>query len=588
MAFRDNTPEDWRTELEEGLEYRRRYGLEDRWGTFEAIYYNVHESMMNDGPNLFLSQGDTLLSTLVTPAPRIQVKPQTPEAVTKAPLVEALDNTLLEELDVVEQVETALLHAYLFGRGIVKIGYDSEYGFDPSWDIGGSLRLGLTFTQLGRKGDRLLEFNSQVNPGMPWVQAVMPHDIIVPWGTKDFSTAPWVMHRFVRHIDDLKADRKYEHTKDLQPQISAEDFFNSYRNTLKPRVQLHATQRRAEYVECFEIHDRRTGRIQTITWDHPKFLRDQPNALQINGRLPFAGIAFTPRTRAFWTTPDVNYLFHIQSEISDVAVQRTKQRRISVLKFLYDSNVISDEELAKLLSPEVGVAAKVNAGQELSKAVMKLDNAPNQALIQEEELLRANAREQMGFSRNQLGEYTSGRKTAREVGAVEQSSQLRMSRRGLQTKKLYENIIQIINGIVFTHWTTPRLVQILGESQAAEWVQINGPSLNARYSYKVDLINESEAQSAALQSLQLYSMLAQDPAVDPVELRRFLTAKFNNPAFTRIFNADVRAEMLKRALQEGNGGASANNNGGSRPPTMPQLQLQNSEESGIDASRLLA
>lgn len=574
MAFKEFTPEEWLAEIENGLDYRRRFGLEDMWGQLEAIYYNVHESRMNDGPNILLSQGDAMLSMITVPSPRISVKPVKPEEVDKAPIVETIDNVLMREINLAAEVESCALNAYLFGRGFLKIGYDSEWGYDPSLDMGGSLQLGMTLTQLNKSGSRRIEYDSAVAPGSPWVRSVLPHDIVVPWGTKEISTTPWIAHRIVRHIDDLRADLKYENTKRLQPQISMEDFVDSYKAPQKMLRRLSNGE--PKYVELFEIHDRRTGKIYVVTHGHDAFLRNEYNSLQIDNQLPFAALGFTPRTRSFWTTPDAYYLYHVQNELSDVAIQRTKQRRIATLKFLYDSDSISEEELMKVLSTDVGVAAKIEGGRDIQKAILKLENTPNLLLAQEEELLRANGREQIGFSRNQLGEYSGGRKTATEVSAVDQSSKLRMSRRGLQVKRLYEDTMRLVNGMVFSFWTLPRYFNLLGGANAQKWVQINGPSLRGRYDYQVDFIEEGQEKAMKLEALNLYQLLAQDPAIDPVGLRSYLVNQINDPEFERLFNADVRSAMQQMSLSGGS--IQPQGAGGQRAGILQQLRGQSNTD----------
>lgn len=578
MSTEHYTPQDWLKQIEYGLEYRRKFGLEDKWGEFEAIYYNVHESMMNDGPNIFLSQGDAMLSTLTVPDARVKVRPVKPEEVDKAPLVETLDNILLRELDLASEVDTAALHAFLFGRGFIKLGYDSEWGYDPGLDLGGQLQLGATLTQLNRKGTRRIEYDSTIAPGSPWMRSALPHDIVVPWGVKDLESTPWIAHRIVRPLDDLRQDPKYSIPRALQPQLSMEDFVQSYRSAQAGKLRQRTNTCEAEYVELYEIHDRATGRIMVVTWDTEKFLRNENNALQLENRLPFTTVAFTPRTRAFWTTPDAYYLYHIQNELSDTAVQRTKQRRISTVKFLHDEGMIDDEELNKILSPDVGVSAKIQSGGDITKAIIPVTWAPNQQLAQEEELLRANAREQIGFSRNQLGEFAGGRKTATEVGAVDKASQLRMSRRGLQIKRLYEDTIRTMNNVIFTYWTLPRYVSVIGEEYTQQWMQINGPAIRGRFSYEIEFVEEGDLAQRKLAALQLYGHLSQDPGVDPIGLRKWLTSQFNDPAFERIFSADVRERMHELSLQNG-GVQPANAGGGSAPRGVSALQLPHGQGS---------
>lgn len=594
MSYRNPTPEDWREELERGLEFRRRFGLEDMWGQHEAIYYNVHESMMNDGPNIFLSQGDAMLSMITVPSAAVRVKATKPEEVEPAPLVESLSNKFLRDLDIPAQVNTSALHAYLFGAGFIKHGYDSEWGYDPSLDIAGQLQFGMTLSQLNAKGDRRIEYNSGISPGYPWSKSVMPHDIVVPWGTQELKDSWCIMNRVVRHIDDLRADRKYENTRDLQPQMSMQDFYDSYRTAMSGKLKSDRVKtgsissRRSDYVEMWEIMDRRTGRIYVITPNSDKYLRNETNTLQIDNALPYSHIGFTPRTRSLWTTPDAYYLYHVQSELSDVAVQRTKQRRISVLKFLYDSDAISEEELEKILSTDVGAAAKTSGGQDLSKVIQKLDTSPNMQLAQEEELLRSNAREQIGFSRNQLGEYQSGRKTAREVSAVEESSQLRMSRRGNLVKKLYQDSIRTINNIAFTYWTMPRYIEVFGRQDAERWVRANGPSLKGRYDYDIDLTNTAELESRKLQALQIYSAMSQDPSVNHAELQMYLANQVNDPSFTRLFNASV-PNAMSQVPQNGRGiSAQAGGGNGTAGTPVSRLLNANGQANLAPSPRLLA
>ena len=572
MAFKQYTPGEWIEEIEHGIEYRRQFGIEDKWARNEAVYYNVHPSMMNDGPNILLSQGDAMLSSMVVPNPVFTVKATSPEGVASAPILESLDNKLLQSLEMREEVERATLHAFLFGRGIIKIGYDSEWGYDPGLDVGGSLQLGLTTTQVNKQGTRRLEHDRTIEAGMPWVRAVPPHDFVVPWGTTKLDNCPWVAQRVVRHIEDLKADRKYENTARLMPQLSMQDFVESYKSRRR-MTQRKSSVRSPEFVEMYEVHDRRTGRVFMVVAEHDKFLRNQVDALQLNNTLPYVSLNFTPVSRAFWVTPDSFYLMFIQSELSDVAVQRTKQRRIATLKFLYNENAISEEELQKITSTQVATVAKITGNVDISKSIMKLENAPNLALHNEEELLRANAREQIGFSRNQVGEFTGGRKTATEVNKVDQASKRRLSRRGVAMQRLYQGIIRHVNALIFENWTLPRYIEVLGPQQTQKWVAANGSQLKAKYNYSVKFVDESEAQAEKIEALQLYSMLSQDPTVDALALKVFLVSQFNDPAFGRIFDASIQSAMQQRALREpgGRGVQQGGGGGQQRAGALPSL-----------------
>lgn len=557
------TVEDWWNEIERGLRYRQVYGMETFWAQLEDLFYNRDTTSATVGPNILLATGDALLSQLSVPNPYISVRAAHPEAVPKAPLVERMDNLFLQDLNLQEEIENLAINTYLFGRGILKIGYDSEYGYDPSLDIMGREPLGMTLSRVDRKG-LPIEFN-RYSPGMPWARSVLPHDIVVPWGTKEIENdARWVAHRVVRHVDEVKADSKYHNTRDLQPVMSMEDFVASYTSVLKPyRIGQRAWAGRGktlsdavEYVELWEIHDRQTGHLKVIATGHDKFLRDEPNALQLDGQLPFVSVCFVPNTRTFWVTPDAYYLRFAQLELADIALVATKQRRQSVLKFLYQEGAIEDVELEKAQSRDVGVAVKINGGYSAAEAITTFQPGSNLNLYQDEQYVRNNAREQVGFSRNQFGEFAGRRTSASEAQIVDRATALRMSRRELRVRRAYRELFKRINSIIFEYWRAPQVIDVLGPDGAQRWMRFTGPALKGRYTYNVDLSDDQGQEGRRAQALQLYAMLMQDPSVDPVALREFLTRAYNDPSFSQLFQggqAQGQAQPGQLPMAQGQG-----------------------------------
>lgn len=533
---------DWIEEIDRGLEYRRVYGLEAQWGQLEAMLYNVDPSQANAGPNIFISTLDALAASLSVPYPYMTVKARKSKTIKKARVLESIDNMLIDQMGLPGEVEKAVFSTFLWGKGFIKLGYDSEYGWDGTLDIGLGKPLGLTMTQFDRNHKRI-EFGD-VQPGMPWAKSVLPHDIVVPWGTYSIKTAPWYAHRVVRHIDSVRGDLKYAHTKNLRPNMSMEDFTKSYQrvNQLQRAGRtenLGRDEGGEEFVELWEIHDRATGRIMVMaTGEDEHWLRNDPDALQING-LPLVELSFVPRARTFWVTPDAFYLKFHQAELSDIAVQTTKHRRLSVLKLLYDENAISATALDRLFSADVGAGVPIKTGFNLDTVVRALNvPSPNMQLYADSESIRRNAREQVGFSRNQAGEFEStGRRTAREVAEVAQAAGLRLDRRQNAIRCLYIDIFRHVNPIIFQNWKLPRGVEIIGDEGAPEFFNVTGEELDDVYDYKLGFSTggQETLQERRQSSLQLYQMLSQDPRIDPMKLAQWLAAAINDPEFNNIF-----------------------------------------------------
>jgi hypothetical protein len=581
--FRKDTVDNWNLAIDDALEFRRKYGREGMWAECEAMFYNAHHTQLDQlGPNLIYSTGDSLLSSLCVPNPYFTVRPNRMEVIQGCPILESQLNAFIWALDLKGVGTTSALNGYLFGKGIAKIGYDSEFGYDPRTDIGFQLNniLGLSLSQFDKRG-RKIEYNSQIVPGMPWVESVLPHDFLVPWGTTDLTSAPWCAHRIIRHIDDIKADRKYSNKKDLVPMLSMADWVKSYLTVMKPyRVGQAAewtkseSSDKAEFVELWEIHDARTGRVRVLSPGYDKFLRDDIDYLQEDG-LPFVDLSFVTGNRSFWTTADAVYLQSTQAEAINIASVMRKQRNISLLRFLLRKGTMSKDEVAKYLSGDIGILAEYDGAQigEASPITAVSHPNNNQVLQQEAEYMRRDARETVGFSRNQLGEYeASGRRTATEAGIVQQSSDQRLNRRQDQMAEFYQNIGKKLAKTIFKFWKTPRLVQIVGQDGAASWTSFTGSQLKGDYLYKVGFSSEpsDSHQRRKTEALTLYSQLSQDPSIDQLALRRHLVRAFNDPEFTSLFlpgvisNAALPNAMQQMQQQMGQPGGQMQGGGGAK------------------------
>lgn len=559
-------PEEWLEELAQGLEFRRKYGVEDKWHELESYFYNIHPALERGGPNLIMSTGDALLSSLTVPRPHVRPEPLKPELVEAAPLLGKVDNMLLEQIDASTQMQDATIYAFLYGKGFLKVGYDSKYGFNPELDI---TDLGMTLSQFDKKG-RKIEFGDN-QPGYPWVSSVLPHDIVVPWGTRDLDSSEWVAHRVVRHIDDVKADSKYRNTSNLSPNISIEEFQRSYSRPLQVhrmgkdiKLSRKTEFRKPEYVELWEIHDKRTGKIYVIVPGHDKFLRNENDVLQLDG-LPFIEIGFTPRSRSIWVTPDSYYLLAHQAELADITIQASKQRRISTAKFLYGEDAIEESELQNVTSSDVGVGIKVNGGHNLNEAVKSLQMGNNILLHQDAEFIRRDARETVGFSRNQLGEYQGGRQTATEASIVEEKSQQRLSRRMLEVRRAYIDMVRKVNAMIFQFWRLPQVIQVAGNTGAAKWFRFTGPGLRGPYNYKIDFTSDPvpSEQQRKQEAFQIYLAMSQDPTVDPIALRKYLIRAYSDVEFSSIFLPEIQNASLPLQVSQVQQGAGARpSNGG--------------------------
>ncbi len=543
--------EEWLVEIDNALEFRESFAMENKWASLERDYLNDPNSNTAIGPNLIYSMGDSLLGSLNIPDPEIVVTAEHPAGVDRAPVVEYVDNWFIKKLKMKRVVDAASLQCYLTSKGIVKIGYDSEFGWDSQFDIGREQSAGLTLTQYHRRtGNRIEEKNT--TPGMPWVSLVLSKDFVVPWGTQFLDDAPWCACRIIRKNSYFKADPKYKNTSRLEPQITMEQFMGSYTQK-KIKRQYYTSQdtfeanRRVDYNEAWEIHDRMSGKVYVVVRDYDKFLRDTDNALLVAG-LPFVDISFVNHPRAFWSTPQAYYLGQIQATQFDIHMQAEKQRRLNNFRILAKKGLMKREELTKLLSGDAGAFAFADTNEPLRDAFIPVPQGSMGEFAAQSEWNRQDAREAVGFGRNQVGDYQGKTHiTKAETQNVQAGSERRTGRRfgGIQT--MYTDIITKLNKICFSFWKLPRFAMVDNE-----WVKFTPQELRGDYLYDTSLStkrNLSRAQRK-VEAMMMTAQFMQMGLASP-QLFKYLQDAANDPAFSNIL-----APMIGKGGGQGAPGSS--------------------------------
>jgi len=532
--------QDWIDEIDRAIAYRQIYGREAAWRKNEQNFTNDPSSHAAMGPNLVFEMGDTLLSEGGRFDPEIVANPTHPAGVDRAPIVESIDNYLIRKMKMKRHIKRASQHSYLYHRAILKIGYDSEFGWNPDLDIGSmQVPLGLSISQFNKKGMRIED--KDLNPGMPWISSVIPHDFAVPWGTIELDDSPWAAHRVIRLNSDIREDPKYKNTSGLKASMSIEDFINSYLNVglLKSRItdtrrrNLSSQRPRLMYNELWEIHDRRDGRVKVVCKDHKGFLRDEPDAIMACCGMPFVSGTFTEHPRSFWGTPLAYYLGQLQAEQYDISKQSEKQRRISILRFLVAKDFITQEDLQKVMSGDVGAFAFTKAVSNLRDKIMPVPTGNLLDFVLQSNQVRQDARAMIGFSRNQAGEFDVGtRRTKGEAMLVAQGSMIRQSPRLQMIADLYLDVMEKVNQVIFTYWTVPRSVMI-----GKEWVRFTGDEIKGEYLYDLNLtqkrvLSKAERRVEALMMLAHLGPLLEGQ--DPSQILEHLVNAANDPAFERL------------------------------------------------------
>ncbi|MBU2052496.1 hypothetical protein KKH13_04805 [Patescibacteria group bacterium] len=475
----------WKGEIKAGIKYRTIYGKSRDWNTYKMMY----RGLWNKGVvpvNIVYALGRSLIPQVYFRNPRVAVKPRKPGYAIHARVVERLDNYLINETGLKNQLKSGVLDCYLCGRGPGILGYDSEYGFNPSFLS--TDYPDLTLTQFNEDKGHKIEYSDNVKPGFPWYMRCNPMDFIVPWGTGRWEEAPWFAIRKMRPLRDIKEDPKYINTNDLKAPFKSRLETNEEGGTTA-QIRGQEDDSQNEWAEMFEIHDKRSGLVFVITLDHAKFLRKDEDLIQVEG-LGAEVLGFNEDPDYFWWSPDCRMVETQQREMNDIRSMASKHRKLAVLKVLYDKGMLEKGALTKLLDGDPKAAVEIDAGPngDIRKAVALFQSHVPPDLASAAREVREDVREIIGFSRNQMGSFeeSSGRRTAHEAEIVRAASMIRIDeRRDIMADHL-EKVIRKMNQIIFKNWSAERIIDIIGQDGAKYWIRFTGQEIKGEFAYGIN------------------------------------------------------------------------------------------------------
>lgn len=424
--------------------------------------------------NRVFSYGRTLIPGTYFRNPRVSVTATKPELALHAKVVEAVDNWLIFEAKLKKTLKRAILNCYQCGCAPIKLGYDSQYGYmiDQAVDTNQS-----TITQEAKDDERSIEYLDSIKPGMPWALPDLPENVIGPAGYSDWEAMPWIAHRIFRPLEDVKADPKFKHTKDLQGTKTLD--------YLDPKqMSLFLDNKVMPICELFEVRDKSRKTISIIC--EGQTLMSDGDILQVEG-LPWEFLIFNEDPEYPWGIPDVSLIEPQQLELNEIKTQSRRHRAIALLKFLYRRGAIKEVELEKFFSGEVGPGVAIDSDEALLNVITALQPHIPPDLRAEAMAVENDLRNTIRMSENQSGSFRSGTPaTASETGEVAKSFDLSTDERRDIVGDIMTSIVRKWNQMIFRLWDTSKVVEVAGPDGQMWWVQYTGDQLRGEYNLRID------------------------------------------------------------------------------------------------------
>lgn len=485
---------EWLERIRQGQRFQKVFAQCDQWDRYKR-YYRHNFPKGTIPVNIVFSYLRSMVPQIYLRNPKVTIVARKPgiEGELHARIVQSLANWLLKELSTKYEMKKMIQDSFLCGTASGFYGYDSLFGMDPSKMDAATGQYSLT--QFDKKGYRT-EFNADVNPGMPWFLRARPEDVIYPWGCESARNAEWVAMRVLRPLDDVKADPKYKNTKDIQgtfvPLRTGPQGESIKENYMYGAME---TSEKRQWLEMYQIHDARTGKILVVSPNSTDFLRDQPDELQIDG-LPVESMSFNPDPDYVYGIPDARIIEPQLLELNEIRTQAMKHRRTEIVKMIVKKGVFTEEQISKMTDEQVGAVIEAEIEMNLRDAVVPLTPGVSgilQDLAGMGEIVRGDVRESIGFSRNAGGDYQGKTHiSAQETKQVSQALNIRLDERRDMVTDLLERVVRRFTQFVFTYWTQERVSRIVGPDGANYWVKYTGQQIKDEYD--IDITPE-EGQS---------------------------------------------------------------------------------------------
>jgi len=569
------TPDEWLSDIKLGLRYRAVGEREIRWQRNYRYFKGNYDKGLIP-VNIVFGICRTMIPQIYFKAPTVLVRPRPgqPQEYTRrmmaSKILQSADKYLITQMGLKKTLKLATLDSLLYNVGIMKIGYHSvfsEFQVGPSaeaQEVLGALAqiTGETPTppeqMTDKEYDKYIQYSYHdlIKPNMPWALRVSPKDFVVPVGCKNIEEAPWCAFRFTKRLEEMKMSPVYNNKSDLRANASLRleneggvDSPAEYKNQV-------AGPAMDDYVEAWEIWDKRDETIRVVADGHKKFLRDEDHGLEMQG-LPVEIIQFNPDGDDFWGVSHIDAIAPQVLEYTETRTQEAWHRKISNLKVIVDKNKLPPEEIAKIEAGTIGPI--ILANDDPTKAVYAFTQQMSRDIYKNAEDIFADLKVIIGYNRNQGGEFEQSRRTAEEIKTVRGVNQIRDDElRDIIADTLADMFAKKIHPLLFQNWSNDRFVEVTSiptqtqqpmqpgipapPAQNVEWKPFDGAAI--RGEYDVEVIPDStlplnkEAEKA--EALALFQAFNNDPFIRQDVLRRNTIDKFES----------VKVEELLKTPQE--------------------------------------
>jgi hypothetical protein len=510
LDYKPDSPAWWQEQIQQGLEWRKKQGREDRWNDIQCYYEHSFQDYLQPNFNLIYMLASSLVPSLVFQSPSIINTPRRPEYQYWASFFDSVDNWLIDETELTGILEEAVLQGFLFNTFAIKLGYDFADTMDPKKEI--------VFDRIPGVIDRTRRTNR------PWFDLITPDRLVLAPGTKSMRNCRWAAISYTIPVTTMKKlgykSIKPTHMPDEIAKLDGNQWTEDHGDSFG-------------YVSFYEVHNADTREWFCIDTNGKIIKEKEVDPCQVDG-LPLEVLSFNPGVSSIWGTPDSLYIETQMLEGNECRRDGRFQRKAAILKFLYDRDMLTKEDVEKFLSgpPTVAIGVQRPDDKSLSDCILPLQPHVNSEYLEMQKSYLNDAQLLSGTGPNQAGMFASGRRTKYEAQVVEERNLLRTGSRRQKMADAVANLGYKMNRLIINNWNAPIVAKVIGADAAMRWVravpsEFAELSSNLVTKVNVESMTPVSKDARRQEMIQVLQMLAKMPNVNVMPILQSFLSSFN-------------------------------------------------------------
>ena len=454
--FSYNTPDYWLQEINNAEQWKREQSQEQDFEKFQKWYKHDYPNPDHPHFNLIYMLGSSLVPNIMFQRPSIIHTARRPEYNIIAGIFDGLLNFVFDEMEMELDMQNGVLAAFLQNTVAFELGYD----FPEEHPIGD-----MTFNPIHGVSDRARKTN------LPWLSAVPADQFLVASGTKNVRNCPWYARFVVLPTETLK--RLAETNKEIHKNRIVATQIPKERLQSKSLSWMERQASTREYTAFWHFHEQELGQEFWLDTNGKVIMGPREDPLQVDG-LPVEFLQLNDDVQSIWGTPDPHIVRSQHAEGDELRKDWRQQRRNSATKILARSGGFSPEMISKLIDSEPTPIIEIDlagAAEKLSDVMETVDLSPKLEWENYAKFLLNDAQLLTGQGPNQQGTFASGRRTAKEVGIVDENNLLRTGFRRNKIGKVIERLGTRVDKLIAQNWTADVVVKVLGVEGTFHYVK---------------------------------------------------------------------------------------------------------------------